>query len=186
MKAVASLCLTIVATIAAGPARIGTEDTELRDLDVASWDCVNQANGSAQGEDGIERNRMKNRWPVDLSAFAVESLDSAAFLKNVREYDSRIQNESRDQLSAAQKDQLDSYENQIVSLTGWLVLAYAGPPETTNCGSAIFHDWHLEIFEEPSDHAPRIGDPTPIVCEITPRTEPAIYPDNIRIHSLTG
>jgi hypothetical protein len=84
-------------------------------------------------------------------------------------------------LTAAQKDQLDSYENQIVSLTGWLVLTYAGPPETTNCGHAVFHDWHLEIFENPSDHAPRIGDPTPIICEITPRTERANYRDNVRI-----
>jgi hypothetical protein len=25
-------------------------------------------------------------------------------------------------------------------------------PETTNCGSANFHDWHLEVFENPSDH----------------------------------
>jgi hypothetical protein len=89
-------------------------------------------------------------------------------------------------LNAAQKDQLDSYENQIVSLTGWLGLAYAGPPETTNCGNAVFHDWHLEIFESPSDHAPRIGDPTPIICEITSRTERPIYRENVRIQSLTG
>ncbi len=64
--------------------------------------------------------------------------------------------------------------------------AYAGPPETTNCGNAIFHDWHLEIFESPSDHAPRMGDPTLIICEITPRTERAIYRDNMRIQSLAG
>jgi len=37
------------------------------------------------------------------------------------------------------------------------VMAYAGPPETTNCGDAIFHDWHLEIFENPSEHAHRRG-----------------------------
>jgi hypothetical protein len=34
-----------------------------------------------------------------------------------------------------------------------------------------FHDWHLEIFKSPSDHAPHVGDPTPIICEVTPRTE---------------
>jgi hypothetical protein len=50
----------------------------------------------------------------------------------------------------------------------------------------IFHDWHLEIFENPSDHAPQGGDPTPIICEITPRTERAIYRDNMRIQSLAG
>jgi hypothetical protein len=39
--------------------------------------------------------------------------------------------------------------------TGWLNLAYTGPPETTNC-SANFHNWRLEIFENPSDHAPQL------------------------------
>jgi hypothetical protein len=183
MKA-ASLLLVIVVTLAS-PATIGAEDIELRDLDLTGWDCLDQASGTAQSEEAIERNRMKNRWAANLFAFTVESLDTAAFLKKVREYDSRIQSEDRSQLSGAQKDQLDSYENQIVSLTGWLVLAYAGPPETTNCASANFHDWHLEIFEKPSDHSPQIGDSTPIICEITPRTERAIYRDNVRIQSLT-
>ena len=138
---------------------------------MTGWDCANQFEGTAQSQDAKERNRMKNRWPVNLSLFTVESLDTAAFLTKVREYDSRLQSKRRGELTAAQKDELDQYENQIVSLTGWLVLAYAGPPETTNCGSALFHDWHLEIFENPSDHAPQVGDPTPIICEITPRTE---------------
>jgi hypothetical protein len=185
-KAATSLCAVTVVTAFASLATIGTEDIELRDLDVTGWDCVNQADGTAQSQDGIERNRMKNRWPVDLAAFAVKSLDTAGFIKKVREYDSSIQSERRGELTAVQKDQLDSYENQIVSLTGWLVLAYAGPPETTNCGSAIFHDWHLEIFEKPSDRAPQIGDPTPIVCEITPRTERLLYRVGVRIQSLTG
>jgi hypothetical protein len=66
------------------------------------------------------------------------------------------------------------------------VLAYAGPPETTNCASPIFHDWHLEIFENPSDHAPQVGDPTPIICEITPRTEQRIHRDGVRIQLLAG
>jgi hypothetical protein len=104
----------------------------------------------------------------------------------VREYDSRLQSQRRGDLTAALKDELDRYENQVVSLTGWLVLAYAGPPETTNCASANFHDWHLEVFANPSDHAPRIGDPTPIICEITPRTERSLYREGIRIQSLTG
>jgi hypothetical protein len=69
----------------------------------------------------------RNRWPVNLSLFTVEPLDTAGFLRKVREYDSRLQSKRRGELTAAQKDQLDSYENQIVSLTGWLVLAYAGP-----------------------------------------------------------
>jgi hypothetical protein len=186
MKAAAFLCLAAAATVLGSPATIGTEDLELRYLDVTVWDCVNQANGTAQSQDTIDRNRLKNRWPVNLSLFTVEPLDTAAFLKKVREYDSRIQGRRRGELTAAQKNQLDSYENQMVSLTGWLVLAYAGPPETTNCGNAIFHDWHVEIFENPSDHPPQIGDPTPIICEITPRTEQRLCRDGVRIQSLAG
>jgi hypothetical protein len=178
----AALCLAIVGT---GLVTL-SEDTELRDLDVTGWDCANQPEGTAQSQDARERNRMKNRWPVNLSLFTVESFDTAAFLKKVREYDSRLQSTRRSELTPALKDELDSYENQIVSLTGWLVLAYAGPPETTNCASATFHDWHLEIFESPSDHAPQIGDLTPIICEVTPRTERVIYRDGNRIQSLAG
>ena len=70
--------------------------------------------------------------------------------------------------------------------TGYLVLAYTGPPETTNCGSTDFHDWHLEILDEPLDHPPQPGDPTPIICEITPRTQNAIYRDGIRIQELAA
>jgi hypothetical protein len=184
-KAFTALCLA-TAMVLTSPA-IGTEDTELRDLDVTSWDCANQFEGTAQSQDAKERNRMKNRWPPgDLSAFAVDSLDTAEFLNKVREFDSRLQSKRRGELSAGRKDELDRYENQIVSLTGWLVLAYAGPPETTNCGDAIFHDWHLEIFESPSDHAPQVGDPTPIICEITPRTEQSIFRDGKQIQSLAG
>src|SRR6266852_6128665 len=149
MKAAALLCLAVVVATLASPALIGTEDIELRDLDVTGWDCVNQSEGTAQGQDGIERNRMKNRWPVDLSLLTVESLDTAEFLKKVREYDSRVRGEHRSQLTAARRDQLDSYEN-------------------------------------PSDHPPQTSDPTPIVCEITPRTERAIYCDNMRIQSVAA
>jgi len=174
LKTVAALCVAAV-TVLANSGTISTEDTDLRDLDVTGWDCANQFEGTAQSQDAQERNRMKNRWPPgDLSAFTVDALDTAAFLKRVGEYDSSLQNKRRGELTTWQKDELDKYENQIVSLTGWLVLAYAGPPETTNCASPTFHDWHLEIFENPSDHDPQDGDQTPIICEITPRTEQRI------------
>jgi hypothetical protein len=186
IKAAAALCLA-TATVIAGSAAIGTEDTDLRDLDVTGWDCANQFDGTAQSQDAKDRNRMKNRWPPgDMSAFPVDALDTAAFLKKVGDYDSSLQSKRRGQLTDAQKGELDQYENQIVSLTGWLVLEYAGPPETTNCGSPVFHDWHLEIFENPSDHAPEAGDPTPIICEITPRTEQRIYRDGVKLQSLAG
>src|SRR5438105_1991432 len=163
-----------------------TEDVELRDLKLEAWNCSSKNEGSAQSQEARERNRMKNRWLVNLSGFAVESLDTASFLKKVREDESRIQGKRLGDLTAAQREELDDCENRIVSLTGWLVLAYPGPSETTNCGDEKFHDWHLEIFEKPSDHAPQVGDPTPIICEVTPRTERIIYRDGVRIQSLVG
>jgi len=164
----------------------GAEDLELRDLDVAGWECLDRAEGTAKTQDAIERNRMKNRSPENQIAGSIESLDTAAFLKKFAGYGAYAPGERRSGLTAEQKDQLNSIEKQIVSLTGWLNLAYPGPPETTNCGSANFHDWHLEIFENPSDHPPQVGDPTPIICEITPRTERLLYRDGIRIQSLTA
>src|SRR6266496_4885360 len=119
MKIVASLAAAVVFTMLAKLAAIDTtEDTELRNLDVTRWDCINQSEGTAQSQDARERNRMKNRWPVNLSAFTVQSLDTAGFLKKVREYDSRLQSKRRGELTVEQKDELDSYEKQIVSLTG--------------------------------------------------------------------
>src|SRR6266516_2004609 len=163
-----------------------SEGVELRDLKMEAWNCSSKDEGTAQSREARERNRMKNRWSVNLSGFAVEYVDTASFLKKVREYDSRIQAKHRGDLTAAQREELDDCENRIVSLTGWLVLAYVGPPETTNCGDETFHDWHLEIFEKPSDHAPQVGDPTPIICEITPRTGRIIYSSGVHIQALAG
>jgi hypothetical protein len=187
-KILASLAAAAVGSMLAGLAAIEpAEESELRDLNLTGWDCANQSEGTAQSQDAKDRNRMKNRWPPgDLSAFPVDALDTQGFLKKVAAYEASLQRQRRGELSAAQKDELDRYENQIVSLTGWLVLDYAGPPETTNCGSPVFHDWHLEIFENSSDHAPQEGDPTPIICEITPRTEQRIFRDGVQLQSLAG
>jgi hypothetical protein len=38
----------------------------------------------------------------------------------------------------------------------------------------------------PSDHPPSVGDPTAIICEITPRTERTIFRDGVRIQALAG
>src|ERR1700756_5514115 len=72
-----------------------SEDVELRDLKLEAWNCSNKDEGTALSQEARERNRMKNRWLVNLSGFAVESLDTASFLKKVREYDSRIQGKRR-------------------------------------------------------------------------------------------
>ena len=163
-----------------------SEDRDLLDIDLTGWNCANRPEGTAKTPDGVERNRMKNRSAVDLSGARIEAMDTVAFLKHVADFDAQTKGKRRTELNAAQKQQLDALEKQFVSLTGWLVLAYAGPPETTNCASTDFHDWHLEVYENAADHPPQIGDPTPIICEITPRTQRAIYRDNIRIQALAG
>lgn len=159
---------------------------ELRDLDVSEWDCLDRPEGSGKTPDGAELNRMKNREPAGFPTTAVKSFDTVGFLKRVALYDNEITEKHRSELSAAQKERLAAFEKQVVSLTGWLVLSYAGPPESTNCGNPLFVDWHLELFEKPSDHPPAIGDPTPIICEITPRTERNIYRDNVRVQAISG
>src|SRR6266571_7377954 len=71
------------------------EDVELRDLDLAPWNCSMQNEGTAKSQEARERNRVKNRWLVNLPLFRVESLDTASLLKKVRQYDSLIQGKHR-------------------------------------------------------------------------------------------
>lgn len=163
-----------------------SEDRELKEIDLAVWDCRERLEGTAKTPDGVERNRLKNRSVVDLSEIKPVSLETASFLQHVAAFDAQTKGRRRKDLNAEQRQQLEALEKQIVSFTGYLVLAYAGPPETTNCGSTDFHDWHLELFEKPLDHAPEVGDPTPIICEIAPRTQNAIFRDNIRLQTLAA
>src|SRR6266436_9205005 len=72
-----------------------SEDVELRDLKLEAWNCSSKDDGTAQSQEARERNRVKNRWLVNLSGFAVEPLDTASFLKKARQYDSRIQGNRR-------------------------------------------------------------------------------------------
>ncbi len=163
-----------------------SEDRELKEIDPATWDCRDRLEGSAKTDDGVERNRMKNRSAIDLAGIRPSSFNMTSLLQYLAPFDSETKGKHRKDLTAAQRDRLNPLEKQIVSLTGYLVLAYAGPPEMTNCGSTDFHDWHLELFDQPLDHAPQIGDPTPIICEITPRTQNTVYRDNVRIQALAG
>ena len=64
----------------------GAEDLGLSDLDVAGWECLDRAEGTAKTQDAIERNRMKNRSPENQIAGLIESLDTAAFLKKIGAY----------------------------------------------------------------------------------------------------
>ena len=159
---------------------------ELRDVDLSGWDCAANLEGAAKTEEGRERNRQKNRAPVDLNDAKLASLDVPGFLARVAEYDRQIGKKHRRFLSPTDKEQVAQLENQIVSLTDWLVLAYQGVPETTNCKSRDFLDWHLEVLAESADHAAQIGDPTPVICEITPRTEAALYRSGVRIQKLAA
>ena len=159
---------------------------ELRDVDLTGWDCLTKPAGSAKTEDGRERNRQKNRPLIDLAGITVIPFDMPGFLAHVADYDSQIQVKRRREMNPAQKTQLEALEKEIVSLTGWLVFAYQGLPETTNCKSDQFLDWHLEIFTAPADHSPQIGDATPIICEITPRTEAVLCRSGARIQNLAA
>lgn len=161
-------------------------DDELRDLGVTDWPCLNQLSGTAKTPDGIERNLQKNRSPIDLNSAKIEALDAAGFLKKVAAYDAQLKAQRRTELTASDKEKLRGFEDQLVSLTGYLVLAYSGPPETCNCGDKVHHDHHLEIFEQSADHHPQPGDPTPIICEITPRTEQLIYRSGTRLQEIAG
>jgi hypothetical protein len=180
-----ALLLILIVRLPAALPQI-SQDRELKEFDLTNWDCLNRPEGSARTPDGIERNRQKNRSAPTLPIVSSETLDTPAFLKRFAEFDAQIKGRKRSELNPAEREQLDSLERQILHLTGYLVSAYCGPPETTNCKSIDWHDWHLELFEKPQDHAPQRGDPTPIVCEITPRTQNSIFHDGVRIQELTA
>ena len=184
-RSIHALALLAMAGVSAQPPKI-SEDRELKDFDLTGWNCLNRLEGTAKTADGVERNRLKNRSGLDLATAHLKAMDTTAFLKEVAAFDAETKRKRRQDLSPAQKVDLDKREKQLVSLTGYLVLAYAGPPESTNCASVDFHDWHLEIFAQPSGHPPQVGNPTPIICEITPRTQNAIYRDHIRMQALAA
>jgi hypothetical protein len=159
---------------------------ELRDLSQSSFAHRADKDGDIDKPDYIERNQQKNRgWTASPSN---NDWQWSAFLDATRGYDAALglTNHKRADFQARSSVLHETYqrEDQVVSLTGYLVFGYAGGKESCNYGSAKFHDWHLEVFEEPMDHVPRAGDPTGIVCEVTRFTEQKLYQDGIRLQSL--
>jgi hypothetical protein len=163
-----------------------SNDRDLKELDLAHWECANRLEGTAKTPDGAERNRLKNRSAPEGAVTTTELTDSAGFLRRIFRFETLTKGMRRKDLTPEQRQQLEPLEKRVVSMTGYLGLAYCGPPETTNCGSGDFHDWHLEVFEKPLEHPPQPGDSTPIICEITPRTQNAIYRAGIRIQELSA
>ena len=163
-----------------------SQDRDLKELDLTAWDCRDKLEGSARTTDGQERNRLKNRPPTDVSALKLADLDFASFVKSVSQFDAATVHTRRKDLTEALRQELEPLEKDIVQVTGYLGVAYCGPPETTNCASVDFHDWHLELFEKPPERPPQPGDPTPIICEVTPRTQNGIFKDKVRIQELTA
>ncbi len=176
------VCCSLVACATNAVAQL----SELRDLDLSGWDCLSKLEGIAKTQDGKERNQQKNRSLIDLAGVNIASFATATFLARVADYDRQIEKKHRRDLSPAQKEQVIALEKQIVSITGWLVLAYQGVPETTNCRSKDFLDWHLELSPESADHPAQVGDPTPVICEITPRTQALLYRSGVRIQKLAA
>lgn len=163
-----------------------SDDRELKEIDLTGWDCLNKSGGTARTPDGVDRNALKNRSSAEIPNSKIADWDIATFVKNLSAFDAATFHKRRKDLTPAERQQLEPMEKEIVQVTGYLGVAYCGPPETTNCASVDFHDWHLEIFEKPIDHPPAIGDATPIVCEITPRTQNTIYNEKVRIRELTA
>jgi hypothetical protein len=124
---------------------------ELRELELVGWDCLQKPEGAAKTRDGKERNVQKNRSAIELTGINIPSFNTATFLGRVAEYDRQIGRRHRRELTPAQEEQVTALEKQILSLTGWLVLAYQGVPESTNCRSKDFLDWHLELSPEAAD-----------------------------------
>lgn len=162
---------------------------ELRNLDISQWDAKDRLDGIATNAAHAARNRQKNRsWRELPPADSIQHYTFDDFVQTTRRLDSivGIPAGKYPKLAEAQEQALKSFEGQIVSVTGWMVLTYPAGAESTNNYSTTYRDWHIEIAPRPLDHYPRTGDPTAIVCEITPRTEAALYRSGVRLRQLAA
>ncbi len=164
---------------------------ELRDLEITRWEGSKSDSGIAKYPDLAARNRMKNRLWVDVDTLPKGIVRHCTFDQFVVLADSitkaiGLTSSGRKVLNPQQTEELAKAHRMFVSVEGWLVLAYPGGKESTNSYSEEYHDWHLELFDRPLDHYPRIGDPTPIIAEVTPFVERALYRKGVRLENLAA
>ncbi|MEA2552462.1 MAG: hypothetical protein QOJ65_638 [Fimbriimonadaceae bacterium] len=163
-----------------------TAPVELRPIDMSGWQYANETRGSSPATSSIQRNMQKNRPWTDKRSKVDWSF--AKFVDTMQAYDTglNLTGNTRSDLdeNARLMSFIQAYEDRLVAVTGYLVLAYGTGPESTNYDSTKFHDWHLELYERPLTRPPRPGDPTPIICEITRFTERKLYDKGIRLQKL--
>lgn len=153
------------------------QQPELHDVDLSKWDCARI--------ELLHSSGAKNRPWIDLTNTNVPQWDYETFIAETRKYDEVLAG-----IPVARTEErtraLRSFENQTVSLTGWVNLASPSWPEPQNCMDRYLVDWHVEVSPRPLNHPLGIGDLTPIVCEITPFTEGALYRAGVRMLRLAA
>ena len=131
------------------------QDTELRDLDVSHWFCLSKPAGIATKPDEQERNLMKNRNSPGTLPLNLEQLDYHLLPEEGRCLRRGAQGRAPFDLDQAREQH--RWLRKSDRLADWLVSPrYAGLAESTNCNDATFHDWHLEVFAQSSDHPPQV------------------------------
>ena len=101
------ICSAVI-LLTASQAPTCAQDLELRDLDLTGWDCLTKLEGAANTQDDKERNRQKNRSPVELAGMKIVSVDTAAFLQRVADYDRTIQAKHRSEIERRAETEIDS------------------------------------------------------------------------------
>ena len=158
---------------------------ELRKLDASTWPHVFDRQGSTSNATIIRRDSQKNR-PYTSQPSKVD-WSFSHFVDTVQVYDQGLQLTGKTAGGIEENEKLmlfvEKFENHMVSVTGYAVLAYAGGAQTANYDSTTYHDWYLEIYQKPVK-VPKIGGPTPIICDITRFTERQLYDKGIRLQPL--
>ena len=112
----ATIRLVLLVSAAVGSRGIVfAQDTDLRDLDVNHWSCLDNVPGPRPQPDEQERNLMKNRNPPGTLPLNVEQLDLASFLRKVAAYDAILSASRRADFDDTGKQRLLGFENQIVT-----------------------------------------------------------------------